>query len=317
VAAAAVLLGTLYPLVLDALGMGKISVGSPYFVAVFVPLMAPALFLMGVGPLTRWRQAEAMDLARKLRWAFGVSLASAVIAPLLLGHWTPMIGFGLLLAAWVASTAVLNLVSRIASHPATGWAQRFSAQASSYYGMLLAHLGVAVFILGVTVVSGFQSESDVRMATGESTTAGGYTFTLQGVREIKGPNYVAAQASIVVTQGDKPVTTLWPERRIYTVTRSPMTEVAIDRSIARDLYVALGEPVSATAWSVRVHHKPLVNLIWLGCLLMAGGGFLAVLDRRYRRRSPATSVAARSPVGPQPGALPQPVVMTPKETAPT
>jgi cytochrome c-type biogenesis protein CcmF len=183
--------------------------------------------------------------------------------------------------------------------------------------MLLAHLGVAVFILGVTVVSGFQSESDVRMATGESTTAGGYTFTLHGVREIKGPNYVAAQASIVVTQGDKAVATLWPERRIYTVTRSPMTEVAIDRRISRDLYVALGEPVSATAWSVRVHHKPLVNLIWLGCLLMAGGGFLAVLDRRYRRRSPATSVAASGPVGPQLGALPQPVVMSSKETAPT
>ena len=208
VAAAAVLLGTLYPLVLDALGMGKISVGPPYFVAVFVPLMAPALFLMGVGPLTRWRQATAMELARKLRWAFGVSLASALIAPLVLGHWTPMIGFGLLLAAWIASTAVLNLVSRIAAHPAVGWGERFASQPGSYYGMLMAHLGVAVFTLGVTVVSGFQSESDVRMAAGESTSVGGYTFTLHGVREIKGPNYVAAQASIVVTEGDKPVTTL-------------------------------------------------------------------------------------------------------------
>ncbi len=298
VAAAAVLLGTLYPLVLDALGMGKISVGPPYFVSVFVPLMAPALFLMGVGPLARWRQATAMELARKLRWAFGVSLASALIAPLVLGHWTPMIGFGLLLSAWIASTAVLNLVSRIAAHPAVGWGERFASQAGSYYGMLLAHLGVAVFVLGVTVVSGFQSEADVRMAAGESTTVGGYTFTLHGVREIKGPNYVAAQASILVTQGDKPVTTLWPERRIYTVTRSPMTEVAINRSLARDLYVALGEPVSATAWSVRVHHKPLVNLIWLGCLLMASGGVLAVLDRRYRtRRAPSTVVPrAVSPV---------------------
>ncbi len=298
VAAAAVLLGTLYPLVLDALGMGKISVGPPYFVSVFVPLMAPALFLMGVGPLARWRQATAMELARKLRWAFGVSLASALIAPLVLGHWTPMIGFGLLLSAWIASTAVLNLVSRIAAHPAVGWGERFASQAGSYYGMLLAHLGVAVFVLGVTVVSGFQSEADVRMAAGESTTVGGYTFTLHGVREIKGPNYVAAQASILVTQADKPVTTLWPERRIYTVTRSPMTEVAINRSLARDLYVALGEPVSATAWSVRVHHKPLVNLIWLGCLLMASGGVLAVLDRRYRtRRAPSTVVPrAVSPV---------------------
>ena len=301
VAAAAVLLGTLYPLVLDALGMGKISVGPPYFVSVFVPLMAPALFLMGVGPLARWRQATAMELARKLRWAFGVSLASALIAPLVLGHWTPMIGFGLLLSAWIASTAVVNLVSRIAAHPAVGWGERFASQAGSYYGMLLAHLGVAVFTLGVTVVSGFQSEADVRMAAGESTSVGGYTFTLHGVREIKGPNYVAAQASILVTQGDKPVTTLWPERRIYTVTRSPMTEVAIDRRVSRDLYVALGEPVSAAAWSVRVHHKPLVNLIWLGCILMAGGGVLAVLDRRYRTRRAPSALAPRagSPLVPQ------------------
>ena len=189
-----------------------------------------------------------MDLARKLRWAFGVSLVSAVVAPLVLGHWTPMIGFGLLLAVWISSTAVLNLVSRIASHPAIGWARRFSSQPGSYYGMLLAHLGVSVFVLGVTVVSGFQSESDVRMATGESTTTGGYTFTLQGVREIKGPNYVAAQASIVVTQGDKPVATLWPERRIYTVTRSAMTEVA-ELDEARTTVVSCGsdtEPLPGT-----------------------------------------------------------------------
>ncbi len=292
VAAAAVLLGTLYPLVLDALNMGKISVGPPYFVAVFVPLMAPALFLMGIGPMTRWRQAGVIDLARKLRWAFGVSAASAVIAPFALGHWTPMIGFGLLLAVWIASTAVLNLITRVRGGPPEMVAARLAAQSGSYYGMLFAHLGVAVFIVGVTVVSGYQSESDVRMQVGETTTAGGYTFTMQGVREVKGPNYVAAQASIGVSHDGKPVTTLWPERRIYTVTRSPMTEVAIDRSLARDLYVALGEPVSPTAWSVRVHHKPMVNLIWLGCLMMAGGGFLAVTDRRYRVRTAAQVAAA-------------------------
>ena len=291
VAAAAVLLGTLYPLVLDALNMGKISVGPPYFVSVFVPLMAPALFLMGVGPMARWRQAGVIDLARKLRWAFGVSAASAVIAPLALGHWTPMIGFGLLLSAWIASSAVVNLVTRLRESNADYLGGRFLAQSGSYYGMLLAHLGVSVFILGVTVVSGYQSESDVRMQVGETTTAGGYTFTMQGVREVKGPNYMAAQASIAVTHDGRTVATLWPERRIYNVTRSPMTEVAIDRSLARDLYVALGEPVSPTAWSVRVHHKPLVNLIWLGCLLMAGGGFLAVLDRRYRVRRPAQAAA--------------------------
>ena len=310
VAAAAVLLGTLYPLVLDALGMGKISVGPPYFTAVFVPLMAPALFLMGVGPLARWRQAGAIDLARRLRWAFAVSAVSAVVAPFVIGGlgsrpWTPMVGFGLLLAAWIASSSMVNLVSRVRGGPLEMVAARMAAQSGSYYGMLFAHVGVSVFILGVTIVSAYQSESDVRMQVGETTTVGGYVFTMQGVREVKGPNYVAAQASISVTHDGQPVATLWPERRIYNVTRSPQTEVAIDRSLARDLYVALGEPVSPTAWSVRVHHKPLVNLIWLGCLLMAGGGMLAVLDRRYRTSRSTVSDKAPSDIGR--GAPPRPM----------
>ena len=283
VAAGAVLLGTIYPLIIDALGMGKLSVGPPYFNAVFVPLMAPALFLMGVGPMAKWRQAGAMDLALKLRWAMAVSALSAVVAPFVLGHWTPMIGFGLLLAAWIASTAVLNLVTRVREHPA-GVAVALRKQPGSYYGMLLAHFGVAVFIVGVTVVNGFNTEVDVRMQPGETATAGSYSFRMDDLREVRGPNYVSAQAVITVTQEGKTVATLLPERRIYNVSRSPMTEVAIDRGFTRDLYVALGEPVSSTAWSVRVHHKPFVNWIWLGCLLMAFGGLMAVMDRRYRAK---------------------------------
>ena len=290
VAAAAVLLGTLYPLVIDALGMGKLSVGPPYFNAVFVPLIAPALFLMGVGPMARWRQAQVGDLARRLSWAAGVSVVSALLAPVVLGHWTPMIGLGLLLSAWVASTALLNLITRLREHPAPAWRTRFAAQPGSYYGMLLAHFGVAVFIAGVTVVSGFQSESDVRMEPGQVTTVGGHVFRLEGVTTVRGPNYTAARATIRVTRDGAPVAVLTPERRVYNVSRMPMTEVGIHRSLARDLYVALGEPVSDTAWSVRVHHKPLVNWIWLGCLLMAAGGVLAVLDRRYRTvRQPRTA----------------------------
>jgi cytochrome c-type biogenesis protein CcmF len=287
VAAAAVLLGTLYPLVIDALGLGKLSVGPPYFSAVFVPLIAPALFLMGVGPLARWREASAADLTRRLRWAIGVSLASAVVAPLVLGHWTPMTGLGLLLAVWVASTAALNLVTRLREHPAPRWRTRLAAQPGSYFGMLLAHFGVSVFIVGVTVVSGFQSENDVRMEPGETASVGGYRFQLEAINPITGPNYTAARATVTVTQDGAPVAVLYPERRIYTVSRMPMTEVAIDRGVRRDLYVALGEPVSATAWSIRLHHKPMVNWIWGGCVLMALGGFLAVLDRRYRARSVA------------------------------
>jgi cytochrome c-type biogenesis protein CcmF len=291
VAAAAVLLGTLYPLVIDALGLGKLSVGPPYFSAVFVPLMAPALFLMGVGPLARWRDASAMDLTRRLRWAVGVSVASALIAPWVLGHWTPMVGLGLLLAAWVASTAVLNLLTRLREHPAPTWRSRWAAQSSSYYGMLLAHAGVAVFIAGVTVVSGFQSENDVRMEPGDNAQVGGYAFRLDTVKPVEGPNYAAMRATLTVSHAGQPVATLYPERRVYKVSRMPMTEVAIDRGLDRDLYVALGEPVSATAWSVRLHHKPLVNWIWIGCLLMALGGLLAVTDRRYRAgRRPGSKV---------------------------
>ena len=293
VAAAAVLLGTLYPLVIDALGMGKLSVGPPYFSAVFVPLIAPALFLMGVGPMTRWREASAIDLARRLRWAAAVSLLSALIAPFFLGHWTPMIGLGLLLGAWVASTALLNLFSRLREHPAPGWAARLAAQPGSYYGMLLAHFGVSVFIVGVTVVSGFSSESDVRMEPGDVAQVGGYSFELKAVNPVTGPNYTALRATVAVSIDGQDLGRLEPERRLYQVSRMAMTEVAIDRGLRRDLYVALGEPVGPTAWSVRLHHKPLVNWIWGGCVLMALGGLLAVMDRRYRtRRVAATKPAA-------------------------
>ena len=293
VACAAVMLGTLYPLVIDALGLGKLSVGPPYFNAVFVPLMAPALFLMGVGPMARWRKAGAIDLAKRLRWAAAVSLAAALLAPLLLGHWTPMIGFGLLLAAWVASTAALNLFTRLRDHPATGLAQRLRAQPGSYYGMLLAHFGVAVFIVGVTIVGGYAVEKDVRMEPGDTVEVGGYVFRLERMSERSGPNYTAVRATLSVTDNGRALTELNPERRVYTVTRTPLTETAIDRGFTRDLYVALGEPVSATAWGMRVYYKPMVGWIWGGCLLMALGGLLAVLDRRYR--AARKTVAERTP----------------------
>ena len=296
VAAAAVLLGTLYPLVIDALGMGKLSVGPPYFDSVFVPLMTPALFLMGVGPLARWRQASLPDLAYRLRWAFGVSVGSAVVAFFALGKWSPMIGLGLALAAWIASTGALHLVTRLREHSSASWWRRLAAQPGSFYGMLLAHFGVAVFIVGVTVVSGFQSEIDVRMELGDTATVAGYQMRLDKIDEVRGPNYKAQRATLSISQGGKPIATLTPDRRVYNVSGSPMTEVAIDRGLLRDVDVALGDPVSATAWSVRLHHKPFVNWIWIGCVLMALGGGLAVLDRRYRKvrvRSAGAAPAAR------------------------
>ena len=292
VACASVMLGTLYPLVIDALGLGKLSVGPPYFEAVFVPLIAPALFLMGAAPMARWRKVAVLDLTRQLRWAVGVSAVSAVVAPLALGRWTPMVGFGLLLATWIASTCVLNLLARLRGHAASGrstsrrtvsdWMSALAAQPASYYGMLLAHFGVAVFIVGVTIVGGYAIEKDVRMAPGDTVTFGHYVVRFEGVRERQGPNFVAAQGTLSVTRNGEPLTTLLPERRLYTATRTPMTETAIDHHFTRDLYVSLGEPLGPFAWSVRVYYKPFVGWIWGGCLLMALGGLLAVLDRRYR-----------------------------------
>lgn len=303
VAAAAVLLGTMYPLVIDALGMGKLSVGPPYFDTVFVPLMTPALFLMGVGPLARWKSAGVVDLARRLRWAFGVSVASAVLAFFAVGSWTPLLGLGFLLSAWVASTAVLNLVLRIREHPAKTVRARLAAQPGSYYGMLLAHLGVAVFTFGVTMVGGFQTERDVRMEPGEHASLAGYDVELQHVREVRGPNYMASRATLTVRRDGQLLRTLQPERRVYDVSRQAMTEVAIDRGFTRDLYVALGDPIDAKAWSVRLHHKPFVNWIWIGCLLMAAGGVLAVLDRKYRQARVAQRTPVRTAaVAPAPGA---------------
>ncbi len=298
-AAGSVLLGTLYPLALDASGLGKISVGPPYFETVFVPLMAPALFLMGIGPLARWKKANLPDIAARLRWAFAASLVAALAIPFAMGRWSPLVAFGILLAAWVAASGVVQLYEKIgnAANGASAWA-RLRNTPRATYGMLLAHFGVAVFVTGVTLVKGYDSERDVRMEAGDTVELGGYTFRLDGVRDVQGPNYVAARAQIQVNRNGRPVTTLYPEKRIYTVQNMPMTEAAIDPGFTRDLYVSLGDSVSATAWIVRVQHKPFIDWIWGGCLLMALGGALAASDRRYRvaakRQEPyAAAQAAR------------------------
>ena len=283
VATAAVLLGTLYPMLLDALDLGKISVGVPYFEAVFVPLMTPALFLIGIGPISRWRQSPVIDLAHKLKWAAAVSVISAIIAPLVLRSWTPLIGFGLFLAIWIFATTVTQLVERAFSNRDRGFIKNLAAQPASYYGMFLAHIGVAVFIVGVTGVRGFESEKDIRMAIGSSIEAGGYDFQFLGVQAIEGPNYQAIRGVFDVTNKGKPVTRLEPEKRVYTASQMPMTEAAIDPGFTRDLYVSLGEPINANEWTVRIHIKPFVDWIWAGCLFMALGGFLAITDRRYRK----------------------------------
>ena len=282
VAAGSVLLGTLYPLFMDALNLGKLSVGPPYFNTVFVPLMAPAMFLIGVGPIARWKQAKLPELAVRLKWAFAVSLIMAVVLPFVIGGWKWRASLGLLLAVWIVATVIQNLISRLRIQ--SGAANLFARLASlprSYYGMQLAHVGVAVFIAGVTVVTSYQTERDVKMNIGDTVSVGGYQFQLKNLQQVAGPNYQAIRADLEVSKEGSAPFVMQPEKRSFTATQNVTSETAIDRSIWRDLYLALGDEVGGGAWTVRVYHKPLVNWIWGGALLMAIGGAFAVSDRRY------------------------------------
>ena len=291
VAALSVLLGTLYPLFLDALNLGKISVGVPYFDAVFAPLMAPAVFLMAVGPIARWKDASLPELALRLRWALAISAITAIVLPLLLGNLTPMIGLGLFLAFWVfASTA--QLVYQRLRQSEAGFVASVAASSRSWWGMVIAHLGIAVFVLGVTVVKGFESEIAVKMHPGDVAHLAGYDFRFDGVESRDGPNYTANHGQIHVSKNGVLRTVLEPEKRLYTVTNMPMSEAGISPHLIHDLYASLGEPLDGGAWSVRIYHKPMVEWIWFGCLMMAFGGLLAMSDKRYRLNKQAKSAAA-------------------------
>ena len=282
VAAASVLLGTLYPLLLDALGLGKISVGPPYFDSVFFPLMAPAVFLMAIGPMARWKRDSLPELATRLRWAFAVAVLSALLLPFVLGRWTTLISAGLALAFWVIAAGITNLQGRLRQRPQdSAWA-RIKSLPRAYYGMTLAHFGVGVFIIGVTLVKGYGVEQDLRLAVGEAVPVAGYTFQFGGTTEVQGPNYRALRGRVDVLKEGRPIARLFPEKRAYNASGQVMTEAAIDTGLARDLYVSLGEPLARGAWSLRIYYKPFIDWIWGGCALMALGGLLAVSDRRYR-----------------------------------
>jgi len=291
-----VLLGTLYPLVLDALGLGKISVGPPYFDSVFVPIMTPVLLLMGIGPLARWREAQLPDLARRLRWALALTVPAALATGWARGHVGALASLGFGLAWWIVFSLATDLWERLRVGSGLGgsvWS-RARMLPRSMLGMMVAHLGVAAFAFGVSMVKTYEVERDVKMAVGDTTEIAGYVFTWRGVRDLQGPNYVAAQGLVEITRNGKPVATMRPEKRVYRVQQNPMTEAAIDSGFTRDLYVSLGEPVAGGAWIVRVYYKPFVDWIWGGCVLMALGGALAASDRRYRatRRAAETTDAS-------------------------
>jgi cytochrome c-type biogenesis protein CcmF len=294
VACAAVLLGTIYPLVIDALNLGKLSVGPQYFNAVFVPLMVPLLVIMVPGTVVRWRESQWSELLLRLRWVALAALGVGLAAPALAGEWSIGAAFGFFLAAWVVLGSVQHMVLR--------WRQPGQIGAA-YWGMQCAHIGLAVVVAGITGVKSYEVERDVRMGVGDVVTIEPYAFRLQGMSEVKGPNYRAVRADVEVLKNGQPIDRLYPEKRRYFSTAMPMTEAAIDTGFMRDLYVSLGDPIDGPTpqWSMRVYYKPFVPWIWAGVLLMVLGGGLAAVDRRYRAASPRTETMPTG-VAPQGGA---------------
>ena len=285
--AAMVLLGTLYPLFADALGLGKISVGPPYFGLLFILLMTPVALLLPFGPFARWQQENWSRFAPLIKAAVSATVIALIAAWALLGEFNLKAFMGLLVGAWLAAGTIAFVVMR-ARKAAPG--RRFTAEV---VGMTLAHAGLAVFVVGVMMTEGTSIEKDVALEPGGSVLVRDYQFRFDGVERVNGPNYVADRATVTVLRGDQTVAVLHPEKRGYSSGGQIMTEAAIDPALSRDLYVALGEPLgrldgnSAERWSLRVYLKPWIRCIWLGALMMMFGAFVSAADRRFRT-TPAT-----------------------------
>lgn len=281
-----VLLGTLFPLLFDAFGWRKLSVGAPYFNAMFNFFMVFLLSLLGVGQLLRWKRHALAELRTLFKVGIPVALVAALVLPLLLtSSFNWRVWLGLALVFWLVAGLVRMLLDRTrnASQP---W-RALRRAGGAFWGMWLAHLGVAVSVVGVVLVSNYDLARDFRMAPGDSVTLGDYRFRFEGIDILAGPNYQADQGVIQVFRDDREIADLHPEKRFYTVQRNTMTEAGIDAGLFRDLYASLAEPLDDEhqTWAVRLQVKPFVRWIWLGAMLMAAGGVLALFDRRYRKSS--------------------------------
>ena len=309
VSTAAVLLGTLYPLLYEAItGGDKISVGPPYFNAVFVPLMVLLLLAMAPGPLARWKRTSAAELARGLAGVAVASVALGLVLPLVLSgalaFW-PVVAIAL--ACWVVLALVRDSWNRVANkRGAAARLKALSTLGAGYLGMCLAHLGVAVTVVGIALTTAWSTERDVRLEPGQSVELGALTFRFEGVAPVRGPNYVADEGTVTVFRDGEALTVLRPQKRRYLARQMVMTEAAIDAGLFRDVYVALGEPLGDDAWAVRVHHKPFVRWVWLGGVLMMIGGLVAAGDKRYRKLAARARVReeTRAPGGAAPASAP-------------
>lgn len=296
VATATILLGTLYPLIADALGWGKISVGPPYFNFFFVPLMSLLALLMGVGALVNWKRSAAKVLWQWLSKPLGLSVLLGGLLPLAMpGEYSVMAAIAISIGSWIVLAMITDLVYRMRNR--SSLAQGFKQLSLSYKGMLLAHVGVAFTLLGASLNTIYSDHKDLRMEPGQSLEQGGYVYVFKGAEKLQGPNYVADRGTVELYKNDVLIDVLEPEKRRYLSGGNLMTEVGINAGFWRDLYVAMGEPLADGAWAIRLHYKPFVRWIWLGSILMALGGLLAILDKRYRaiarRRSAANTARAQ------------------------
>ena len=285
VAMACILIATLYPLAMDVLGLDKISVGAPYFSAVFVPLTLPLVFLAGLGPKMQWRQASLMQLWRATRGILSLAFISGGILLFLIGGDFSLLTLIAIIAGLWIIFAMLNTLlksSNLSFAESTRW-QRLRTLPASFYGMNLAHIGMGIFVLGVTLSGAYSEEKNALLGEGETIQIAGYRFVFGGVGDKEGVNYTALEGKMDVYKNDKQVATLYPQKRVYRVQKNPMTEAAIDANLLRDLYVSLGEPVGER-FGVRVYYKPFIRWIWIGALLMAVGGLWSISDRRYRSK---------------------------------
>lgn len=282
-----VLLGTLLPLVHKEIGLGSISIGAPWFNQMFVYLIVPFVLLLGMGPLSRWKQQNPRALLKQLLLAFGLSLSAAVLLQFGYDQMRYMATLGLVLSCWILITTVQEIMQRTDTRyndTPTLWS-RLTKLTPSHWGMVFGHVGFAVTLIGITLVSNFEQEKDIRMFPGDSVELSGYTFNFVTVEPVTGPNYTGYVGLVDVYTGETGtnlITRLAAEKRFYTVQRTTMTEAGIDSGLTRDLFVALGEQLSDGAWALRIYVKPFVNWIWAGALFMALGGILSISDKRYR-----------------------------------
>ena len=280
VATAAVFAGTMAPLIADSLGLGTLSVGRQYFDPVFLLPTLPLIALAAVGSHSLWKKGR---LRERRSGIFVALLAAALLtAVLVLAVWegvkvlTPI---GFLVGGWLLFSALVDPIDR--------WRRRLS-MTPAIIGMTIAHASLGFFVISVTAVESYTRERDIALAVGESGTVGEFKYELRSLEFVEGPNYDALRGEIAVSERGEPISVLHPEKRNYWVQRQQMTEAGIDMQWSRDVFAALGEDLGAGRWSVRAQVRPLINYVWLAALLMAIGGVIAALDRRYRKRGEAT-----------------------------